>query len=201
MVRDEQRARKNRRLLLWGALVSVGMFGFGYALVPFYNVMCNALGVNGKVSTMVAVGSVPIDQSRLVRVEFITSRNANLPWSFYTETRKVDIHPGANTEIMFHARNNTDHAMTVQAIPSITPGVAAKYLKKTECFCFTQQTLLAGESIDMPVIFRLDPDLPSSVHELTLSYTLFVAPKQKQPVITNGVESKKIVPAAFRTAQ
>ena len=179
----DTRTRKNRRLLYWGIGVSIGMFGFGYALVPFYNVMCKALGVNGKTSNMVAVGQVPVDPSRWVRVEFMTSNNANLPWTFYTETRKVDIHPGANTEIMFHARNNTDHVMTVQAIPSVTPGLAAKYIKKTECFCFTQQTLLAGESIDMPVIFRVDPDLPASVHELTLSYTLFKAPQQVKPVV------------------
>jgi len=87
--------------------------------------------------------------------------------------KKIKIHPGEVAKLAFYAENQSDHRMTVQAIPSVTPGIAAKYVKKTECFCFTQQTLNAHEGMNMPLLFHLDRDLPSTVKTLTLSYTLF----------------------------
>jgi cytochrome c oxidase assembly protein subunit 11 len=169
------RQRKNRRLAWALALVALGMIGFGYALVPIYNVMCKAFGINGKTNEAPIAydGSDPIDKSRWVTIEFVTSRNNQMPWDFHPVVKKIRVHPGDINRVAFYAKNNSDHEMIVQAIPSVTPGLAAKHLKKTECFCFTQQMLRAGESMDMPVLFHIDRDLPQEVHEMTLSYTLF----------------------------
>jgi cytochrome c oxidase assembly protein subunit 11 len=128
-----------------------------------------------------------VDKSRSVEVQFLATRNAKLPWDFYPKLKSVTLHPGENKKIEYVAKNNSDHTMTVQAIPSVTPGLAANYLRKTECFCFNQQTLKSGQSMDMPLIFHLDPELPSEYHTVTLSYTLFDAgkylnKKSKKPV-------------------
>lgn len=155
------------------------MFAFGYALVPLYNVLCSALGLNGKTNATSVANTSVIDKNRTITVQFLATNNENLAWKFYPETKKVDLHPGQNMKIAYFARNDSDHTMTVQAIPSVTPGLAASHLKKTECFCFNQQTLKAHQSMDMPIVFHLDNDLPKNIHEVTLSYTLFEAPKQK----------------------
>lgn len=172
---DAVRQRKIRRLAWLLGLVAVAMIGFGYALVPIYNVMCKAFGINGKTNAAPIAYNAedPVDKSRWVTIEFVTSRNNQMPWEFYPLVKKIRIHPGDINRVAFYAKNTTDHEMTIQAIPSVTPGYAAKHLKKTECFCFTQQTLKAGESMDMPVLFHIDRDLPKEVNELTLSYTMF----------------------------
>lgn len=169
------RQRKIRRLAMLLGLVALGMLGFGYVLVPIYNVMCKAFGINGKTNEQPISynASNPIDKSRWITIEFVTSRNNQMPWEFTPLVKKIRVHPGEISRIAFFAKNDSDHEMTVQAIPSVTPGLAAKHLKKTECFCFTQQTLKAGESMDMPVLFHIDRDLPKDVNEMTLSYTMF----------------------------
>ena len=169
-----KKQRKQRRLLMILTLVAVIMFGFGYALVPLYNTFCKVLGVNGKTGGQVELEHTMVpDLSRWVTVQFLTTRNSELPWAFYPLTKKVKIHPGELTKVIFFARNDTDKKMTVQAIPSISPGIAAKYFKKTECFCFRQQTFEAHQSLEMPVIFYLDKKLAKKVNTITLSYTLF----------------------------
>jgi len=167
--------RSNKRLLAMLLGFTIGMFGFGYALVPLYNVMCKVLGINGKTGGQVSIETsrVHVDKSRTIRVEFLTSVNSNLPWKFHPKVNSVTLHPGEMRLVNFFAENDTDKTMTIQAIPSVAPGIVAKYLKKTECFCFTQQTLKAHESMDMPVLFHLDPAIPKEIHEMTLSYTLF----------------------------
>ncbi|MBS0359261.1 MAG: cytochrome c oxidase assembly protein [Proteobacteria bacterium] len=167
--------KKNVRLIIKLFLIAVVMFGFGFALVPIYNVMCKALNINGKISgaTSYDASHQSIDKTREITVEFVATNNANLPWTFHPLKNKIHIHPGEMTRVAFYAKNNADQVMKVQAIPSITPGLAAKYLKKTECFCFTQQTLKPNESMDMPILFHIDPDLPKSINTITLSYTLF----------------------------
>ena len=169
------RQRKIRRLAMLLGLVAMGMLGFGYVLVPIYNVMCKAFGINGKTNEQpISYNAAdPIDKSRWVTIEFVTSRNNQMPWEFTPLVKKIRVHPGEISRIAFFAKNDSDHEMTVQTIPSVTPGLAAKHLKKTECFCFTQQTLKAGESMDMPVLFHIDRDLPKDVNEMTLSYTMF----------------------------
>lgn len=160
------------------AAIVVGMFGFGYATVPLYNVMCKKLGINGRSGDALVNDSV-IDKTRTITVQFLAQNNANLPWKFYPLKKKIEIHPGESTRVAYFAENDADKTMMVQAIPSVAPGEAAKYLKKTECFCFTQQVLKSKQSMEMPILFHLDPNLPKNVHIVTLSYTLFDVTKLK----------------------
>lgn len=155
--------------------VVLGMFAFGFALVPIYNSLCKALNINGKTNSQAIAydTNTKIARERSVSVEFIATNNGGVPWEFYPKTKKITVHPGEMATLAFYAENKTNHRMTVQAIPSVTPGIAAKYLKKTECFCFTQQTLGGHEAMDMPLLFHLDPALPEHVKTITLAYALF----------------------------
>ena len=170
------KVKRHTKLVMWLTLGTMGMFGFGFALVPIYNKMCQALGINGKPS-MLAINydekNAFVDKQRTVVVQFVANQNASLLWKFYPEVKQVQVHPGAVAKLSFYAENETNHEMTVQAIPSVTPGIAAKYIKKTECFCFARQTLDGHEAMHMPLLFHLDPELPEEVHTITLSYTLF----------------------------
>lgn len=164
----------HHKLVFILVVVVIGMFGFGFALVPIYNSLCQTLGINGKTNNKaIAYTKGSIVTEREVTVEFVATNNSGVPWAFYPKTRKIKIHPGEIAKLAFYAENKTNHQMTVQAIPSVTPGIAAKYLKKTECFCFTRQTLNGHEAMDMPLLFHLDIDLPKEVNTVTLSYTLF----------------------------
>ncbi len=123
-----------------------------------------------------------IDKTRTVMVLFLATNNANLPWKFHPYRASIQVHPGENTRVAYYAKNQSNSVMTVQAIPNVAPGIAAKYLKKTECFCFTQQTLKSGESMDMPLLFHIDRDLPKNVNTVVLAYTLFdVSHKKPSP--------------------
>jgi cytochrome c oxidase assembly protein subunit 11 len=173
--------RSIRRLVIRLLFLVVAMFAFGFALVPLYDVMCKALGINGKTGDKYE-GSQVIDQSRQVRVQFLSSNNVDMSWDFYPKNDVLDVHPGAVNEMLFVAHNPTEHVMKAQAIPSISPGEVAVYFHKTECFCFTQQTLQPGERIEMPVRFILDRDLPKDVKQLTLGYTLFDITARSPPV-------------------
>lgn len=156
--------------------IALGMFGFGFALVPIYNSLCKALNINGKIiqsATPYEAEKASIAKDRQVLVQFVATNSGGVPWAFYPKVREIRVHPGEIAKLAFYAENTSDHRMTVQAIPSVTPGVAAKYLKKTECFCFTQQTLGGHEAMDMPLLFHLDNDLPANVKTITLAYTLF----------------------------
>ncbi len=165
---------RHRRVVLILAAVGVGMFGFGFALVPLYSLICSVTGLNGRFEAVkAAVVETRVDPSRLVTVEFLTTVNADMPWEFRPEVSSMKVHPGQISEATFYARNRSDHKMVGQAVPSIAPGRAKDYLQKTECFCFTQQTFAAGEGRDMPVRFIVSPDLPENVSRMTLSYTFF----------------------------
>jgi cytochrome c oxidase assembly protein subunit 11 len=174
--RQRRVARTTRRLALAAAL----MFGFGFALVPLYNVMCESLGLNGKSATLTGAAApttaetpAPAALGREVTVEFVGSTNADLPWDFRPAVARMKVRLGETAEAVYVARNRAAHAVTGQAIPSVAPGIAAKHFHKIECFCFTEQTLAAGEQKDMRVRFRVDPELADSVHTLTLGYTFF----------------------------
>lgn len=182
----EKKSYKTAAIL---TLVVVGMFGFGYATVPLYNVMCKKLGINGR-SGDVAVNDSIIDKSRTITVQFLANNNANLPWKFYPLKKSIEVHPGESTKIAYFAENDSDKTMMVQAIPSVAPGNAAKYLKKTECFCFTQQVLKSKQSMEMPLLFHLDTHLPENVHIVTLSYTLFDVTQLKHKNIGNKIPGK-----------
>ena len=154
--------------------VAVGMFGFGFALVPLYSVFCEITGLNGKTGDQYSQAETQtVDSDRLVTIQFLTSNNSEMPWDFRPKMRTLQVHPGALNETSFFARNPANYDMTAQAVPSVTPFMAARYLHKTECFCFEQQALAAGESIDMPLRFIIDKDLPAEIETLTLSYTMF----------------------------
>jgi cytochrome c oxidase assembly protein subunit 11 len=166
--------KKHLKLVSILFLVVIGMFAFGFALVPIYNSLCKSLGINGKIAGQAdRYDNVVVERSREVTVEFVATQTSSMPWLFYPKIKKMKVHPGEIAKLSFYAENQTDHRMTVQAIPSVTPGIAAKYIKKTECFCFTQQTLNGHEGMEMPLLFHLDLDLPAQVKTLTLSYTLF----------------------------
>lgn len=176
MSRGRYKVRKHQRLLILLTLLVLGMFAFGFALVPIYNSLCKNLGINGKTNSEAIAYDVKhavIAKNREVLVEFIATNNSGVPWAFYPKIQKIKVHPGEIVKLSFYAENKTSHEMTVQAIPSVTPGLAAKYLKKTECFCFTQQTLGGHEAMNMPLLFHLDTDLPQDINTVTLAYTLF----------------------------
>ncbi|ACO76367.1 cytochrome C oxidase assembly protein [Azotobacter vinelandii CA] len=169
-------ARLVRRLLL----VVVAMFAFGFALVPLYDVMCQAFGINGKTAGAWR-GTQTVDESRSVRVQFLASNAAGMSWEFRPLQDELTVHPGASNQMLFVARNPGDRPMTAQAIPSVAPARAAAWFHKTECFCFTQQVLAPGERIEMPVRFVVDRDLPADVRHLTLGYTLFDITGRQEP--------------------
>lgn len=166
--------RRIRKLALILCIVAVLMFGFAYLMVPFYNVMCKALGINGKPNLVPVAQSQDIDSGRSLTMQFVTSTNANLSnVDFYPKTQELQFHPGENEKVLYIVKNNSDQDIVVQAIPSVTPGLAAQYVKKTECFCFTQQILKAHETKTLPLLFHIDKSISSDVNTLTLSYTLF----------------------------
>lgn len=165
--------KSNKKLLAWLTGFVLFMFAFGFMLVPIYNTLCKQLGINGKAKLVAAAKSAGVDTSRWVTVEFLTNHSGTLPWDFYSGVTKVKVHPGEMKRVSFYAKNNSDHNMIVQSIPSITPGIAAKHFKKTECFCFTEQTLQGHEKMEMPLLFHLDRDLPKNIKTVTLSYTMY----------------------------
>jgi cytochrome c oxidase assembly protein subunit 11 len=165
----------NQRMLKKLLVVALGMFGFGFALVPFYEKICEVAGLRqvwqpGQVESGAA--NSQLDLTRTVTIEF-DSNIRMLPWTFRPLASSVEIHPGELTQMVYEVRNTLDEQVTGQAVPSYGPRLAAQYFKKLECFCFTQQTLAAGEVRQMPVVFVIDPDLPKDVNTITLSYTFF----------------------------
>jgi len=195
MDRQDQ-SQANTRVVKRLGLVVVAMFGFGFALVPLYNVFCAVTGLNGKTGRIALEEALTrtVDENRWVTVEFVSSVNSDLPWEFHPMVRKVRVHPGEVTAVTYSARNKAATSITGQAIPSLAPGVASKYFNKTECFCFTQQTLEAGEYKEMPLRFVVDPDLPEDVNSVALSYTFFkiATGKDQQPV--GGLERISLGP-------
>jgi cytochrome c oxidase assembly protein subunit 11 len=168
----EQR-RSNVTLLKKLGVIVVAMFGFGYALVPFYDKICEAAGLrNIAQADVLALANTQVDATRAVRIEF-DSNVRDLAWSFKAMEPVVNVHPGEVRQVEFEVVNATGHALTGQAIPSYGPAYAGQYFKKLECFCFAQQTLAAGETRRMPVVFVVDPHAPADLATITLSYTFF----------------------------
>jgi cytochrome c oxidase assembly protein subunit 11 len=186
--------RDNRRMLGKLAVIVVAMFGFGYALVPMYKTICDALGINvlslseqltssGQAGKRERSASTQVDYSRKVTIEF--DANARGPWDFKPAMRSLQVHPGELTTVMYEFRNKQDRTMAAQAIPSYAPMQASPHFNKLECFCFNEYTLAPGESKQWPVVFYIDPKLPKDVTTITLSYTFFeVAGKVKSAAVT-----------------
>ena len=162
----------NQQTLVKLLVVAVAMFGFGYAMVPFYRAICDALGLNSVVKAD-TVANTQVDTGRILTVEFDANLRSNLPWTFAPLEKSVRVHPGALTQVVFEVRNHSDRPVTGQAIPSFGPQLAGRYFKKLDCFCFTQQTLAPGEVRRMPVAFVIERELPQDVNTVTLSYTFF----------------------------
>ena len=175
---DQQKPQDNTRLVKKLVVTVFLMFGFGFALVPLYDVFCDITGLNGKTSQEAADVSSSVDESRIITVEFIARTQGNLPWNFQPEVKRMDVHPGEMHELNFLVKNNSVNNMVVQAIPSVSPGVAAAYFNKIECFCFNQQPLVNGQSADLGLQFYIDKDIPPEYTTVTLSYTLFDISKQ-----------------------
>jgi cytochrome c oxidase assembly protein subunit 11 len=163
--------QENRRLSRRLGLVAVLMFGFAFALVPFYNQICVALGINN-LDQPAVVTNTQVDTSRTVTIE-LDSNAHNMPWRFRPLVGHVKVHPGEITMVEYEIVNVREAPVTGQAVPSYGPQRAGEYFQKVECFCFTQQTLAAGETRRMPVVFVVDPKLPKDVDTIALSYTFF----------------------------
>jgi cytochrome c oxidase assembly protein subunit 11 len=163
--------RANRTLLAKLGVIVVAMFGFGYALVPFYEKICAVTGLNN-IARADEVRNTQVVSDRSVRVEF-DANVRKLPWTFRPQETAIEVHPGEVRQVMYEIVNTSDRIVTGQAIPSYGPQNAAAYFRKLECFCFAQQTLLPGERRQMPVAFVIDAGLPADVATITLSYTFF----------------------------
>ncbi len=197
----------NRRMLGKLLVVAAVMFGFGYALVPMYRAICEALGINvltlsqQRAATGSWTGRTPkgevlntqVDTSRLITVEF--DANVRGPWDFKPAQRSVQVHPGALTTVMYEFTNIQNRTMAAQAIPSYAPRQAAAHFNKLECFCFNEYTLAPGEKKQWPVAFVIDPKLPKDVTTITLSYTFFEV-GGKVPAAPRGGIAEARVPGA-----
>lgn len=172
---DDELKRKNIRLATKLLLIAVLMFGFGYALVPLYNVLCDITGQNKKLQAATSAGETEfvVDQSREVTVEFVTSTNESTPLEFKAEMAMLKVHPGQFYTVNFYAKNTQGRELKAQAIPSISPGLAEEFFKKTQCFCFETQTFAPHQEKTMPVRFVVNPKLPERYKTITLSYTFF----------------------------
>jgi cytochrome c oxidase assembly protein subunit 11 len=164
-----------RKLVTKLFLAVVGMFAFGFALVPIYDVICDITGLNGKTSGRYAVNEseLVVQEDRKVTVQFTAHNNAGMDWEFRPSVSQVTVSPGEVMVISYKARNPNGYAMTGQAIPSVAPNAAAAFLNKVECFCFQEQKLEPGEEVDMALRFFVDANIPERVTKLTLSYSLF----------------------------
>lgn len=154
-------------------LICLGMFAFAFALVPLYDVFCDITGLNGKPSLEQAQKSTQISDNRQVDVSFTTHAQSGAPFEVTSKEYSVAVKPGAMREVLFSAKNLSNQDKVMQAVPSVSPGKAAKYLHKMACFCFDQQPLKAGEEVEFTLLFYVDTELPDDVEELTLSYTVF----------------------------
>jgi cytochrome c oxidase assembly protein subunit 11 len=166
----EQR-RSNVAMLKRLGVVVVGMFAFGFALVPFYEKICEVTGLRD-IGRADEVKNTQVDTSRTVRIEFDSNLH-NLPWKFKPREAIVNVHPGEVRQVVYEVTNTTNRAITGQAIPSYGPRDAGRYFQKLDCFCFAKQTLKPGETREMPVVFVVDPKTPVDMATITLSYTFF----------------------------
>lgn len=189
----------NRRMLGKLLVVALLMFGFGYALVPMYRAICDALGINvlslseqKRIDAAAGRGTrsnTQVDTTRTITVEF--DANARGPWDFRPAVASVQVHPGELATVMYEFRNKQDRTMAAQAIPSYAPQQAMAHFNKLECFCFNEYTLQPGESKQWPVAFVIDPKLPKDVTTITLSYTFFEVGGRTPPAPTASLSPRE----------
>jgi len=184
-----ERTQANKRIVKRLGIAALLMFGFGFAMVPLYDVFCDITGINGKTGRIDAEEALSqrVDEDRLVTVEFLATVNSKLPWSFKPVIRKIKVHPGEVTAVNYIAVNKTGNTVTGRAVPSVAPGKAAAYFNKTECFCFTQQTLGPEETKEMPLRFVVDPELPEDIRTISLSYTFYLSDTETEAGTATGM--------------
>ncbi len=176
--------------------VAVAVFVLTFSLVPLYRIACEKVfGVRLERGPGAAATGAVGTGKRTVRVEFDGGVNSKLPWAFHPEQLTMDVVPGELNEALYYARNESDRALVGSAVPSVAPAKASGYFSKTECFCFTAQTLQAGEKRDMPVRFIVDPDLPANIKTITLSYTFY-----KNDALSAQLPAAAAVPAGAHAA-
>ena len=170
-------ARANRRLAIRLLVVTAAMFGFGYALVPLYDIVCDITGIGGRTGVVseATAATGDVDSTRVVKVQFVATVNSALRWKFEGPEQPLEAHPGKVYEASFSASNLSNRPVVAQAVPSVTPVGAAAHFNKIECFCFTRQLLEPGETRDMPVRFVVNEEIPRRIGTLTLAYTFFEA--------------------------
>ena len=179
------------------ALVSAGSFVFAFSMVPLYRIACEkvfGIKLEQGAAGEARLAGIEEDATRTVTIEFDGTVNSKLPWAFAPQQLTMQVHPGRMYEANYLARNTSDHAIVGNAAPSVAPSVASTYFNKTECFCFTEQLLQAGEERAMPVRFVVDPALPDYVTTITLSYTFFSNDAATAKLATHGT------PAVARSA-
>ena len=191
--------RENFRMVSKLAVIAVGMFAFGYALVPIYKAICEMTGINilslgernipGAKATMPA--NTQVDTSRTITVEF--DANSRGPWEFKPAQRSIQVHPGEMVTVMYEFKNVQNRTMSAQAIPSYAPMQASTHFNKLECFCFSQYTLLPGEKKSWPVVFVIDPKLSKDVKTITLSYTFFEVGGKTPPAPTAAAKEASLL--------
>jgi len=164
-------ARTVRKLVF----IVLGMFAFGWALIPLYDLLCEVTGLGGDTGGQYTYDPADqrVDRNRLVKVNFITNTNGGMPWEFWSDKGGMRVHPGELNEALFYVKNTTGKRMVGQAVPSVVPLTATDYFHKTECFCFNSQVLEPGEEMEMPMRFIVDSGLPGNVQSISLSYALF----------------------------
>ena len=170
---SEQQKSENRSLVGRLLIMTVAMFGFGFALVPLYDVFCEITGFGGRTNTESVAAEEAPDLSREIRVEFVTTVNSYAPFEFGADLDSMTVHPGKMYFATFTAKNMTDDDKIAQAVPSVAPVAAAEHFVKIECFCFNSQEFAANEEKAMPLQFIVNPDLPEYVDTITLQYTFF----------------------------
>ena len=161
---------RNRKLMGKLLVIALGMLGFGFALVPIYRQICEAIGITQ--TRVVAVANTQVDTSRSVTVELVAS-SVGLPWRFEAIDRAVSMHPGELKTVRYRVVNTLGRPVTAHAVMNTAPAAANRYIEKRECFCFSEQTLAPGETREMPVVFRVRSDAPASLTTVSLSYTFF----------------------------
>ena len=175
-------------------LFAIAMFGFGYVMVPIYDVLCDITGLNGKTGeiSQSEAETKHVDVDRLVTVEFDTNVNPALPWKFKAAEYKMKVHPGEIAEAVFIVENESDRSVIGQAVPSVAPEQASLFFNKTECFCFTKQILEPGERKEIIVRFVVDTELPKKISTMTLSYTFFRVPDSNDVTVSDKKAVKAI---------
>jgi len=177
-VNGEELRRANKRLAIKLGAMAIGALAFGFALVPLYNVFCEATGLNGKTNAESASpAAVKVDKSRWVTVQFTGTVMPGLSWEFHPQQASMRVHPGEIVRVSYYAKNSTNQTIVGQAVPSVTPGQAAQHFVKLDCFCFKQQALEPGAEKEMGLTFIISPELSKEVGTVTLSYAFFPAVK------------------------